>query len=107
MKFNFDWRWSLRCTVFLLMILIIPCAQFLNPDPNIEKIIEQGQTIFLFFCFLLTLILTFTFRLKGEIRAFWLWAALWWLVLLGRDQNWGRQMWPGFSIALYHTIAAV
>lgn len=107
MKLNFDWRWSVRCTVFLLMILIIPCAQFLNPDPNIEKLVEQGQTIFLFFCFLLTLILTYTYQLKGEVRAFWLWAALWWLVLLGRDQNWGRQMWPGFSIAVYHSIAAV
>jgi hypothetical protein len=107
MKLNLDWRWSIRCTLFLLMIVIVPFSQMLHVDPKWETVLEKGQTFFLFGCFLFTLILTFVYKLIGKLRAFWLWAVLWWLVLLGRDQNWGRQMWPGYPVAIYHSIAAV
>lgn len=107
MKLNLNWRWSVRSTVFLFMILAVPLAQLLHIDPKWESVVERIQTWFLLFCFLFTLVMTLCSGLKGKQRAFWLWASLWWLVLLGRDQNWGRQTWPGFPLSMYHTIAAM
>ncbi|MCX8745018.1 hypothetical protein J3U68_06275 [Snodgrassella sp. B3882] len=107
MKLNLEWRWSVRSSLFLLIIIVVPFVQALHIDTKWEKIVEQAQTIFLFGSFVFTLVLTLKYPFNAKQRAFWLWAALWWLVLLGRDQNWGRQMWPGYSIAVYHSIAAV
>jgi hypothetical protein len=107
MKINLDWHWSKFSTVWLLMILFVPLVQRLHINPDWVLFIEQGQTFFLLFCFVFTLISTLYSRLTGEERAFWLWASLWWLVLLGRDQNWGRQTFSGYSHAFYHGIAAV
>lgn len=104
---NFDWRWSKSSTVWLLMILAVPFVQQLHINPDWVSYVENTQTIFLLFCFLFTLLSTLCSGLKGKEKAFWLWASLWWLVLLGRDQNWGRQTFSGYSHAMYHGIAAV
>lgn len=107
MKMNLDWHWSKSSTVWLLMILFVPLVQRLHINPDWMIFIERGQTFFLLFCFVFTLLSTLYSRLTGEERAFWLWASLWWLVLLGRDQNWGRQTYSGYSYVFYHGIAAV
>lgn len=107
MKFKFDWHWSKLSTLWLIMILSVPFAQQLHIPPDFVSKVEEGQTLFLLFCFLFTFFSTICSGLSGKKKAFWLWASLWWLLLLGRDQNWGRQTFPGYEHAVYHTIAAI
>jgi hypothetical protein len=107
MRIKLDWHWSKFSTVWLIMLLCVPFVQKLQINLAWVSFVEQGQTVFLLFCFLFTLLSTLCSGLSGKERAFWLWASLWWLVLLGRDQNWGRQTFSGYPHAVYHGIAAV
>ncbi|MDF7676499.1 hypothetical protein PT286_07090 [Neisseriaceae bacterium ESL0693] len=104
---NLDWHWYKHSFVWLAMILAIPLTQPLHIDPGMVEWVEYGQTVFLLCCFIFTLVCALATDLKGSKRAFWLWAALWWLVLLGRDQNWGRQLIPDYPRVLYHIIGGV
>lgn len=45
-------------------------------------------------------------RPEGE-KQFWLWAAVWWLVLLGRSTSWGRDYFPEHPKLLFRVISVV
>lgn len=45
-------------------------------------------------------------RPEGE-KQFWLWAAVWWLVLLGRSTSWGRDYFPEQPRLLFRAISVV
>lgn len=107
MKLNLNWQWDKYSLLLLIMILVVPLIQSLQINPAWINYVEDSQTLFLLFCFLFTLICTLTSKMQGSKYVFWLWASLWWLVLLGRDQNWGRQTIPGFPLVIYHTIGWV
>lgn len=107
MNMQLDWQLRKHSVIWIVLILAIPLVQPLKISPDLVEWIEYGQTLFLLCCFMVTLSLTLMTDLKGKYLAFWLWASLWWLVLLGRDQNWGRQLVGGYSPVVYHVIAAI
>ena len=45
-------------------------------------------------------------RPEGE-KQFWMWAALWWLVLLGRSTSWGRVYFPDAPHIVFKTISVI
>ncbi|AOV97648.1 nitric oxide reductase [Edwardsiella hoshinae] len=97
--------------LFMLIIAISLCARWpALPDDDalvarLTEYIEQGQALWLAFVALFILYRSHRVRLQGEARLFWLWAALWWLVLLGRSISWGRVYFPQGPRPLFHSIA--
>lgn len=74
---------------------------FLEPLTSSLQIIENAQL------FLLLAGSAISIRLAVEQksdRLFWLWAALWWILLFGRSINWGRLYFPGFPREYYRLI---
>ncbi|MCT4706225.1 hypothetical protein MUA03_09970 [Enterobacteriaceae bacterium H16N7] len=69
--------------------------------------IENSQAILL----LLGAVLTFAYmkpmRLPEGSRKFWLWSALWWVVLLGRSTSWGRDYLPELPKIVFRSISEI
>ncbi|MDI4751548.1 hypothetical protein MJL81_28125, partial [Salmonella enterica subsp. enterica serovar Anatum] len=40
-------------------------------------------------------------------KQFWLWAVVWWVVLLGRSTSWGRDYFPDEPRMLFRTISVI
>lgn len=74
---------------------------------SVVKWVENVQAIWLLFCCLFTLHYICSTRLSKEARAFWLWAALWWLILFGRSINWGRAYFPEGPRILFRVISVI
>jgi len=45
-------------------------------------------------------------RPDGE-RQFWLWAVMWWLVLLGRSTSWGRVYFPDAPHIIFKVVSVI
>lgn len=45
-------------------------------------------------------------RSEGE-KQFWMWAALWWVVLLGRSTSWGRVYFPDAPHIVFKVISVI
>ena len=41
---------------------------------------------------------------RPKERFFWIWATLWWILLIGRSINWGRIYFPGYPREYYRMI---
>lgn len=98
-----------RSTVFLCIVSIIfPfAANWRIPllDGVVVTYIENGQALWLLFVVLFTLwYIKPLSRPEGE-KQFWIWAVLWWLVLLGRSTSWGRVYFPEYPHMLFKVIS--
>ncbi|MFJ2973751.1 hypothetical protein ACIPDS_03610 [Kluyvera sp. NPDC087067] len=45
-------------------------------------------------------------RPKGE-KQFWMWAVMWWIVLLGRSTSWGRAYFPEVPHIVFRIISVI
>lgn len=103
-------RLTLSAFILGLVLVAIPfTANWHLPLLNgaVVKWIENGQALWLLF----GAVFTFCYirplsRPAGE-KQFWLWAAVWWLVLLGRSTSWGRDYFPEHPKLLFRAISVV
>ncbi|EFC6552853.1 hypothetical protein RIL63_004999 [Escherichia coli] len=65
--------------------------------------VENIQAIWLLFGAIFTALSTRTMR--HEEKMFWLWAVVWWLVLLGRSISWGRNYFPDEPRVIFRVIS--
>lgn len=103
-------RLTLSAFILGLVLVAIPfTAKWHLPLLNgaVVTWIENGQALWLLF----GAVFTFCYirplsRPAGE-KQFWLWAAVWWLVLLGRSTSWGRDYFPEHPKLLFRAISVV
>lgn len=103
-------RLTLSAFILGLVLVAIPfTANWHLPLLNgaVVTWIENGQALWLLF----GAVFTFCYirplsRPAGE-KQFWLWAAVWWLVLLGRSTSWGRDYFPEHPKLLFRAISVV
>ena len=103
-------RLTLPAIILGLVIVAIPfTANWHLPLLNgtVVRWIENGQALWLLFGAVFTLgYIRPLSRPEGE-KQFWLWAAVWWLVLLGRSTSWGRDYFPEQPRLLFGAISVV
>ncbi len=86
----------------LLALMLSPILYyFLEPLTSSLQIIENAQLLLLLTGSAVSI--RFAIEQKSD-RLFWLWAALWWILLFGRSINWGRLYFPGFPREYYRLI---
>ena len=69
--------------------------------------IENGQALWLLFGAVFTVwYIRPLSRPEGE-KQFWLWATLWWVVLLGRSTSWGRVYFPQTPHIVFRIISVI
>ncbi|MEG1422027.1 MAG: hypothetical protein RSA95_15430 [Citrobacter sp.] len=101
---------TLPTLILGLVIVAIPFTANWNLpllNGTVVRWIENGQALWLLF----GAVFTFCYirplsRPEGE-KQFWLWAAVWWLVLLGRSTSWGRDYFPEQPKILFRSISVV
>lgn len=94
----------------LAMVLTAPLITLLPLSMVNEQLlfwVEKGQTAWLLFCMLFTLCYMSPRHLPKGPKLFWLWSALWWLILFGRDTNWGRLFFPEEPRIIFKAVAGV
>lgn len=93
-----------------LVIVAIPFTANWNLpllNGTVVRWIENGQALWLLFGAVFTLgYIRPLSRPEGE-KQFWLWATVWWLVLLGRSTSWGRDYFPEQPKLLFRAISVV
>ncbi|ATF49809.1 hypothetical protein CO701_12035 [Citrobacter werkmanii] len=101
---------TLPTPILGLVIVAIPFTANWNLpllNGTVVRWIENGQALWLLFGAIFTLgYIRPLSRPEGE-KQFWLWAAVWWLVLLGRSTSWGRDYFPEHPKLLFRTISVV
>lgn len=103
-------RLTLPTFILGLIIVAIPFTANWNLpllNGTVVRWIENGQALWLLFGALFTLsYIRPLSRPEGE-KQFWLWAVVWWLVLLGRSTSWGRDYFPEHPKLLFRVISVV
>lgn len=105
-----DTRLTFPTLLLGLVTAVIPFTANLNlPLLNgvVVRWIENGQALWLFFGAVFTFCYIRPFSRPDGEKQFWLWAALWWLVLLGRSTSWGRDYFPDQPRLLFRAISVV
>lgn len=102
----------LTCPTLLLglVTVLIPFTANLNLpllNGGVVRWIENGQALWLLFGSVCTFCYIRPFSRPDGEKQFWLWAALWWLVLLGRSTSWGRDYFPDHPRLLFRAISVV
>lgn len=101
-------RLTLSTIILGLVIVAIPFVANWNLpllNGTVVRWIENGQALWLLFGAVFTLgYIRPLSRPEGE-KQFWLWAAVWWLVLLGRSTSWGRDYFPEQPRLLFRAIS--
>lgn len=69
--------------------------------------IENGQALWLLFGALFTAWYIRPLSRPEGAKQFWLWAVVWWVVLLGRSTSWGRDYFPDEPRILFRTISVI
>lgn len=107
-------RLDKRLTPATLVLAIFSClapfyADYALPLYNglLVTCIENAQALWLFFGCIFTLCFVYRARLTAGPKLFWLWAALWWLVLFGRSISWGRVYFPEEPRILFRIISVL
>lgn len=85
----------------LMITLSLPIYYLTLPYANSLIIIENTQLFILAIGAFISLILAIK---QPEKRLFWLWAMVWWILLIGRSINWGRIYYPDFPREYFRMI---
>lgn len=107
---KFDTRLTSSALILALAAVVIPfMADWRLPLLNgvVVRWIENGQALWLLFGALFTAWYIRPFSRPEGTKQFWLWAVVWWLVLLGRSTSWGRDYFPGEPRLLFRTISVL
>lgn len=105
-----DTRLTFPTLLLGLVTAVIPFTANLNLpllNGGVVRWIENGQALWLFFGAVFTFCYIRPFSRPDGDKQFWLWAALWWLVLLGRSTSWGRDYFPDQPRLLFRAISVV
>lgn len=101
---------TLPTLILGLVIVAIPFTANWNLpllNGTVVRWIENGQALWLLFGAVFTLCYIRPLSRPEGGKQFWLWAAVWWLVLLGRSTSWGRDYFPEHSKLLFRAISVV
>lgn len=105
-----DTHVSLPVIVLIVVSVLFPlAADWRIPLLGGELVtqIENMQAVWLLFGAVFTLwYIRPHLRPEGE-KQFWMWAALWWLVLLGRSTSWGRVYFPEAPHIVFKAISVI
>lgn len=107
---KFDTRLTSSALVLALVALVIPfTANWHVPLLNgvVVLWIENGQALWLLFGALFTAWYIRPLSRPDGAKQFWLWAVVWWLVLLGRSTSWGRDYFPEHPKMIFRGISVV
>ncbi|EPJ3205300.1 hypothetical protein JGC44_10130 [Salmonella enterica subsp. enterica serovar Derby] len=105
-----DTRLTFPTLLLGLVTALIPFTTNLNLpllNGGVVRWIENGQALWLLFGAVFTFCYIRPFSRPDGEKQFWLWAALWWLVLLGRSTSWGRDYFPDQPRLLFRGISVV
>lgn len=69
--------------------------------------VENGQALWLLFGALFTAWYIRPLSRPEGAKQFWLWAVVWWVVLLGRSTSWGRDYFPDEPRILFRGISVI
>ncbi|ASG55016.1 hypothetical protein DUQ00_06375 [Salmonella bongori] len=110
MIMKFDTRLNSSALLLALAAVVIPfTADWQVPllSGVVVRWIENGQALWLLFGALFTTWYIRPFSRPEGAKQFWLWAVIWWVVLLGRSTSWGRDYFPGEPHILFRTISVL
>lgn len=105
-----DTRLTFPTLLLGLVTALIPFTTNLNLpllNGGVVRWVENGQALWLLFGAVFTFCYIRPFSRPDGEKQFWLWAALWWLVLLGRSTSWGRDYFPDQPRLLFRGISVV
>ncbi|EDJ1068276.1 hypothetical protein VY657_000627 [Salmonella enterica] len=101
---------TLSALILALAAVVIPfAADWQLPLLNgvVVRWIENAQALWLLFGALFTAWYIRPFSRPEGAKQFWLWAVVWWMVLLGRSTSWGRDYFPGEPRIVFRTISVL
>ncbi|EBS6879408.1 hypothetical protein F2D83_12850 [Salmonella enterica] len=110
MIMKLDTRLTSLALILALAAVVIPfTADWQLPLLNgvVVRWIENGQALWLLFGALFTAWYIRPFSRPEGTKQFWLWAVVWWVVLLGRSTSWGRDYFPDEPRILFRTISVL
>ncbi|EAA7631508.1 hypothetical protein BHG93_01570 [Salmonella enterica] len=105
-----DTQLTLSALILALAAVVIPfAADWQLPLLNgvVVRWIENAQALWLLFGALFTAWYIRPFSRPEGAKQFWLWAVVWWMVLLGRSTSWGRDYFPGEPRIVFRTISVL
>jgi hypothetical protein len=109
---NLDFRFGKACIFTLVFALfLLWSGNYLFPlnigSWRLDKIIEQLQSFMLLAIAIYTFFYAKRYSKHSDIRKFWLWTLLWWLVIFGRGISWGREFYPQVPHIIYRIISII
>lgn len=107
---KFDTRLPFPVILLACFSVLFPFAADLHvPLLNGEVVtwIENGQALWLLSGALFTAWYIRPLSRPEEEKQFWLWAVLWWIVLLGRSTGWGRACFPDAPHVVFRIISVL
>lgn len=107
---KFDTRLTSSSRRLALAAVVIPfTADWRLPLLNGEVVrwVENGQALWLLFGALFTAWYIRPFSRPEGAKQFWLWAVIWWVVLLGRSTSWGRDYFPDAPRVVFRAISVL
>lgn len=107
---KFDTHLTLPVVALVILSVLFPlAADWHIPLYNGALVadIENGQALWLLFGALFTAWYIKPLERTAGEKQFWLWAVLWWLVLLGRSTSWGRVYFPEAPHIIFRVISVV
>ncbi|EBL7612826.1 hypothetical protein DEB90_000773 [Salmonella enterica subsp. enterica serovar Javiana] len=110
MIMKLDTRLTSSALTLALAAVVIPfTADWQLPLLNgvVVRWIENGQALWLLFGALFTAWYIRPLSRPEGAKQFWLWAVVWWLVLLGRSTSWGRDYFPDEPRILFRMISVL
>lgn len=110
MLMKLDTRITPATVLLILTAIVIPfTADWHLPllDGVVVTWIENGQALWLLFGALFTAWYIKPLSRPEGAKQFWLWAVVWWLVLLGRSTSWGRAYFPDEPRIIFRMISVV
>ncbi|WP_167519567.1 hypothetical protein [Intestinirhabdus alba] len=105
---KFDTRLTPATPVLVLFAILFPfTADWHMPlaDGAVVAWIENGQALWLLFGALFTACYIRPLSRPEGAKQFWLWAVVWWVVLLGRSTSWGRVYFPEQPRLLFRIVS--
>ncbi|POP44424.1 hypothetical protein CHU32_03180 [Superficieibacter electus] len=103
-------QFSAAAFFLLLLAVLFPFAADLHLPllhGEVVEWIENGQALWLLFGAVFTASYIKPLSLEKGSRQFWLWAVVWWVVLLGRSTSWGRDYFPHEPKLVFRTISVI
>lgn len=109
---NLDFHFNKLCLSNLILALfLLWSGNYLFPVDigpwTLDKIVEQVQSFMLITISIYTFFYAKRYNKNSDIRKFWHWTLLWWLVILARGISWGREFYSQLPYVIYRIISII